>query len=56
MIQTKTFTVKQAGSGQREFEQHELIWLWRTAQLPHDAQFQDDAGEWRPIDELLRTA
>jgi len=32
---------------------HELIWLRRTAQLPDDLQFQDEAGTWQPVAELV---
>lgn len=39
--------------GWREYKLRELVWLWRTGQLPHHAVFQNDCGEWRPIDELV---
>jgi hypothetical protein len=39
--------------GWREYPLRELVRLWRTAQLPHNAVFQNDLGEWRPIAELV---
>ena len=37
----------------REYRLHELIWLWRTAQLPPGTRFQNEVGEWRPLAELV---
>jgi len=39
--------------GWREYKLRELVWLWRTAQLPHNAVFQNAQDEWRRIDELV---
>ncbi|MEQ1858434.1 MAG: hypothetical protein ABMA13_00705 [Chthoniobacteraceae bacterium] len=38
---------------QREYELHELVWLWRTAELPHDAAYLDAQGEWQPVEQLV---
>jgi hypothetical protein len=51
----------QGGSIHREYELHELIWLWRTAELPHDTEYQDEFGAWQPVrvgrkSELLATS
>jgi hypothetical protein len=40
-------------TSERRYDLHELTWLWRTAQLPHDALFQDEQGQWRPMGELI---
>lgn len=49
----KRISVGGSDFGPREYELHELIWLWRTAELPHDAEYQNEHGEWRPIAELV---
>jgi len=48
-----TYAVTQPGSEPRRYELRELVWLWRTAQLPHDAAFQDEEGQWRPVEQLV---
>ena len=48
-----TYLVRWSGTTQREYALHEMTWLWRTAQLPHDAEFQNAQGEWRPVRELV---
>jgi hypothetical protein len=39
--------------GWREYPLPELMRLWRTAQLPRDARYQDSEGEWHPLAELV---
>jgi hypothetical protein len=39
--------------GWRQYELHELVWLWRTAQLPHNAKYQDTTGQWLAIEKLV---
>ena len=53
MSAEKTYLVRRSDSPEREYRLHELTWLWRTAALPRDAVFQDSAGEWRAVRELV---
>lgn len=49
----KRHTVKYGDAQQRQHELHELLWLYRTAQLPHDAEYQREDGTWAPVEELV---
>ena len=46
-------TVRHGQWHQRQYELHELLWLHRSAQLPHDAEYQREDGTWAPIEELV---
>lgn len=39
--------------GWRTYDLDELARLWRAAQLPREARYQADRGEWRPLAELV---
>jgi len=49
----KTYRVRRSDSNERAYHLYELTWLWRTGELPHDAAFLSDDGQWRPINELV---
>src|SRR5688572_6551537 len=49
----KTYLVRRAEGQERMYELHELTWLWRTGEMAHDAMFRDEAGQWRPVCELV---
>lgn len=38
------------------YELYELTWLWRTGEIAHNAVFCDEAGQWRPVSELVEPA
>ena len=48
-----TYRVRRSDSNERVYQLYELTWLWRTAELPHDAAFLDEDGRWRPVSELV---
>ena len=48
-----TYRVRRSDSLERAYQLHELTWLWRTAELPHDAEYLDSEGRWRPVNELV---
>jgi len=48
-----TYRVRRSDSQERAYQLHELTWLWRTAELPHDAEYLDGEGRWRPVNELV---
>lgn len=39
--------------GWRAYPLDELVRLWRAGQLPRDARFQNERGEWQPVGELV---
>ena len=39
--------------GWRRYNINELVALWCAAQLPPNAKYQDDAGQWRAVAELV---
>ncbi len=49
----KTYRVRRSDSKERVYQLHELTWLWRTAEMPHDAVFLDEDGRWQPVGDLL---
>ncbi len=55
MSAEKSYVVMKNDWSQREYPLHELVWLWQTAQLPHDAMYRGASGEWRPIEELVQS-
>ncbi len=56
MSTEKTYRVRRSDSNERAYQLYELTWLWRTAELPHDAEYLDDEGRWRPVNELIEPA
>jgi len=49
----KIYVVVPGELGWRVYDINELVCLWRTAQLPPNATFQNDSGEWRQVAELV---
>lgn len=50
----KTYLVTLDGDATKECKTSELVWLWRTAQIPDKAEYRDDLGAWRPLGELVK--
>jgi len=49
----QTYLVRRSDSAERMYRLHELTWLWRNAELPRDAEFQDASGTWKPVRALV---
>lgn len=49
----QTCLVRRSDSAERRYRLHELTWLWRSAELPRDAEFKDARGNWRLVRELV---
>ena len=55
MKNADVYLVTSDGVATREYALAELVWLWRTAQLPAEAHYRDRGGEWRPVAGLVES-
>ena len=53
MSAEQIYLVRRNDSEPRTYRLHELTWLWRSEELPRNAEFRDASGVWKPVRELV---